>query len=406
VNATVLLCGTKGADGLTATGSVTILAGRALAEFFPVPVVEMSGDVHINGPMVRFAGVSGKLVLDANGGARSDPLGYVTIDGAMDVAAQRGTFQLQVSNLSVCKEVVEGVPGVGAELWQAVRPHGVAAVSGQLTYSGRREPPVSYFLDVEMKDVSGRFGRPPLFLELANGHLIVTPHQIAASSVTGLVAMGWFNSAVVVQTAPVDGYGGYSGTFEFRQVDFKRLLEQLTGEDYDVEGRLQGLVELRGNGGKTTGSGSIELTDGRLWDAPFFSTVSAVLSLSIPKSGAFDEGKVKFKILEDGYEIQSLQIAGYDMELSGRGKVGKDGELDLIIVAATRPRAGLIPFFSRAVRVVLAGVEREIVKFHVTGSVGKPKLDPVAFKPIKKSVGALYDIVAWPFGGPAESGGK
>jgi len=403
VDATVLLHSAEGADGLTATGSVRILEGRALPKFFPVPVVEMSGDVQVDGTTVRFAGLSGKLVLDENGVAGVEPLGYVTIDGAMDVAARNGTFQLRVNNLSVCKEVVERVPGIGRELWQAVMPRGMAAVSGQLFYHGNSEPPVSYFLDVQMEDVSGRFSKPPLSLELASGHLIVTPQQIAASSVTGLVATGWFNAAAVVQLLPGHGQTSYSGTFEFRQVDFKRLVEEVTGKEYDVQGRLTGLVELRGGGDGMTGSGSIELTDGRLWDAPFFATVSAVLGISIPKGGGFDQGKVQFKILDDGYEIQSFQITSYDTELTGNGKVGKDGELDLIMVAATRPRPTWIPFLGYAVRVVLAGVEKEIVKFHVTGPIGSPKLEPVAFKPLRKSVGALWDILLWPFGGTSEA---
>jgi hypothetical protein len=148
------------------------------------------------------------------------------------------------------------------------------------------------------------------------------------------------------------------------------------------------------------------LTDGRLWEGPFFATVSAMLGISIPKGGGFDQGKVQFKVLDDGYEIQSFQITSYDTELTGNGKVGKDGALDLIMVAATRPRSGGIPFLSYAVyavRVVLAGVEKEIVKFHVTGPLGSPTLEPVVFKPLKKSVSALWDILLWPFGGTSEA---
>ena len=110
VDATLLLSSAGDEDGLSVSGSVEIRSGRSLLEFCPIPVVDLSGTVHVDGATVRFVDLSGRLVSEESSDSVASPLGYVTINGAMDVAANKGTFQLEVGNLFVIDGFLHAIP--------------------------------------------------------------------------------------------------------------------------------------------------------------------------------------------------------------------------------------------------------------------------------------------------------
>ena len=403
---TLMLSGNLAGPDTRISGTVQVFEGRLLPSFCLIPVLDVSARAYFDGPQVHVAGLSGRLDLTGPGGPEyaSSPAG-LTVRGTVDAAAQDGDFEFRIADLDMCPLVVEAIPGIGEVMWRSVRPRGMVDVSGMVQWRGQQqEDPFSWYLDLALKNASVVWTQVPISLYSLSGHVLVTKEAAVLSSITGLAATGRFSAAGrMVMGAGQEGMP-YSGTVEFRQVELRRLLQELSEQDRPVSGRLSGIIEINGSAGDDSmpaGKGIVELSDGYLWEAPFFMGLVDVLHLSFPGGGkGLDSGSLRFSLKDGWVNVERFQVASRGTEVTGQGSVGmRTGDLkDATVVAATLPEGGL-PLIGKALRIVLRPVERQLARFEVTGTVQDPKFRAVPWRALTSPVGSVFDLLTSPFRG-------
>jgi len=400
VDATLVMRGSLERGGLKTAMALTIRSGRAVSSFYPVAVQDLTGSLYVEEGMVRIAGLDGRLVSESGAGSGVEPLGSIGVRGMVDVAAHSGSLHVDVTDLRLCREIVEKVPNAGKTIWDQARPEGLAALSGRFVYEeGGR---LSYSLNVRPQRVSVFLRKPGLWLRSLSGDMLLTERELNTGSLTALVAGGTVNGALFARFGSRWQDVDYQGSVAFRAVDLAELLEELAGTDHGLAGRLSGLIDLRGGLGADaplSASGTVELADGHLGTIPLFAGVMDVLHLTLPSPGeALGRGSMSFNLVDKEMAIKSIEAASPGFELSGDGKVNLDGKLDLRMVAATLPGGG-IPILSSALRLILSPVEREFAKFHVTGTLGDPTIEHVALSTITRPVTGVFRWITGPFRG-------
>ena len=399
LDATLVVSSNGLAGKLQGLGTVNIRSGNLLPALFPVPLENVAGTFYLTGDTVQVDGLSGRLVCDGAGGDAAS-FGYVTVWGAADIEAGKGTFQIEVPAIYLDRQIVESIPEVGKAIWKLARPRGEVGLSGKIVYDGAREHPVTFFMDVQLNDASVETGEISVRAHGLNGHILLTEREVVSSSVTGRAAGGWFNAAFASRFEPATDTVEYEGTVEMRHVRLQELWQELTGSETPMRGRLSGLVQLSGrtrDRDALQGSGTVELEDGEVWASPFFLAVLDVLHLTRPGSGSFDKGRVTFELAGDHVIVKSFRISTDSLALVGAGTIGLDGTLSLTLVAAAvaDPKRG-IPIISELlgpVRRILGGIEREMVKLRVEGTVKEPVFRAMVLPKLTRPLGSLMDFL-------------
>ncbi len=407
LDATLLVSTGGPGHKLATSGTVGIRSGSALPAFCPIPLENVAGTLYLTGSTLQFDGLSGRVVSEGDGAeSGADSFGYMTLRGTMDLESETGAFQFEVADIYLARRLVESIPSVGKTLWRIARPRGEVSLSGKVVYDAAKPSPLSFFIDAQLKNVSMEPGDPPLRLEAMSGHILLTERQAVTSSVKGRLASGWFNAAAVADFDPAGDTVSYNGTVELRHARLETLWPELTGKEDELSGLLSGVLELKGRAGEResrSGSGTLVLKDGRMWSAPFFMAVLDVLHLSAPGKGAFDEGQMHFRLEGDKVRVEDFRVASNGLELTGYGTIGPRPvrELDLVIVAGTvadpKKKTWLISLLLKPIRWVVGGIERELVKLRVTGTLDAPKFTPMILAPLAHPLGSLRDLL---FGSP------
>ncbi|MBS3764203.1 MAG: hypothetical protein KGZ25_12970, partial [Planctomycetes bacterium] len=287
VDAEFLLDPDESGTGLQPTGSVKIHNATATPDFLPFPVEDLAGTLHIDGGKVQIVSLAGKVESTGIGTSPAAKKGYFSLKGSFDVSRETGAFEVSVANVALSQELVESVPELGKRLWKTLRPKGVVGVTGNINYDGNRENKISYFMDVQVKDASARWVHMPLQLASINGRVVLTEQLVMIPFITGVIGEGRFDASGRARAVDESGAIKYKGAGEFRRVDMKVLADRFSDEEYDIAGRLSGLVEMKGQTGEESylkGHGSVELSEGRIWTGPIFGGLVDILHLSKPGS--------------------------------------------------------------------------------------------------------------------------
>jgi len=388
------------AEKPVASGEVKIRSGKITARFLPVPVDRLAGTIHFDAENVQFSGFSGRLILAAEGEDDAGGFEYFKFNGAYDTSSQKGQCQIDMPTLTLGENLVKGLPSVGRRLWEEMRPEGVAAVTAKVVYNEKKDPAVSFFADLHLRNAKVCWERFPVPLQSVSGHVALTEEMAVMPAVSGQIAGGWFDGAWIVRHATKEQPMKYSGRAEFRRVDLPRLLKEKTGKDHKVAGYLSGVVEFSGADGpkrSLSGAGTLDLSEGFLWSMPVLMDVVEVLHLGLPGSDdRLDVANMRFGLESDYVEVKGIQIISRGTELTGKGRIAWDGTLDMAAVAATLPKGG-IPIIGPAWRFIMRPVEKELVKLSVKGTLDKPEVKLGVLAPLGRPVGSLYDLISSPF---------
>jgi hypothetical protein len=118
----------------------------------------------------------------------------------------------------------------------------------------------------------------------------------------------------------------YRFEFNAERCDVQKLLSSLHGQPSKVTGLLKGHCQLLGQGSDLAnlrGTGTLEVSDGVLWQAPLFGIFSEVLGKTKATSA-----KASFTIGDQAVKTDDLEIQAGAFTGISRGKVGFDGSLD------------------------------------------------------------------------------
>lgn len=156
-----------------------------------------------------------------------------------------------------------------------------------------------------------------------------------------------------------------------------------------VKGLLDGRIQLTGTLGKTDtrrASGVMRISKAKLYKLPVLLGLLHVIYLRLPGDSAFTEGNVEYRLQGDKLIFEEISLSGSALSIVGSGTMDmKSSKLKLTFLTGPpgkMPRiAGLESLFN--------DISREIMEIHVTGTLEKPKMEPVSLRSLKAAIDKL-----------------
>lgn len=390
-------------DDTRVSGTVEFARGSIRTELSPMPLHDVSARVRFDHEGIEISRMSGRVERDGSTpmGDQPEP-GRVEITGELARDGRSGTLDLDAPLLTLSDQLVRALPSVGEELWNELHPEGLAALYSRISYDLDQDEPVSYRVRLNLHDGRAEWALTGARMRSLNGTVLVNNEGVRIPRMAGKIAGGPFDAWGTVSRRD-DGGVKYSGSMEFRRLVLPHLLEQLTDEQHDFKGRLSGLVEVSGRTGEdqhVEGTGTTNLTEGKVWRAPFFLGLVNVLQLSSPgRYGNFDRGEVSFDFNTRQLTINSFRLNSPAAEMTGSGTIGLgEGAVDMEMYAAT-PSEGGVPVIGEAIRWVLKPVQRQLSRVRISGTLEEPHYRMTPLKTVTGPIGSVFHFLTSPFRG-------
>jgi hypothetical protein len=136
--------------------------------------------------------------------------------------------------------------------------------------------------------------------------------------------------------------------------------------------------DLKGNSldsGTITGKGRMMIRDAQLWDIPIFLKLFTLNPGELFKSkNQFDAGVVDYDIRNRRIAIDRMAFTSESVSVVGRGHVGFDGDLDLILKPRSGPLLGIDFFVLRWAGDLLSFLLDSVANVEIKGTFDKPEI--------------------------------
>jgi len=404
-----LLVGDDENGALTVQSALLELhGGTAKLEFWPVQLDDLKGALRLLGSDLLIEGITAGVALGTGWEDRLPNTSRLTARGRVDLAANTADIYLDGRNMVLGEELLRSLPVVGDRIWEEARPSGVASVEGQITYDAGSEHPFRCFLDVALQDVSLLLTQWGVPLDAVSGHLLVTEQRAFSNRFSAITCGGQVDGSAVVFYGPQDQYPRYSASGNFERVDLARLIGYLSEKRQEMVGRISGRVDLGGLVGQESSlaaDGYVSLVDGQLLKVPFFARLMTVLRLNVPAEQKADQrGELYFSCAGGETNIQEFELTGGGLSISGYGTIGDDRRLDMTLIAVGAPEKGRgIPLISPVVDWLLKGIEGQLVRVDVTGTLDEPRYSLQVLNKITWPIRSLRTVLFSPLLGSSSS---
>jgi hypothetical protein len=376
-DASLLLREASGSGGMSYSAVLELHGGRAEPQFCALPMADTVGTIRMDQDGVFIEHFAATVDTGGTFGQDAQSVSTVELRGTVDLKAEQAELYVVARDLMVTKNVLTAIPEVGEQVWREATPEGTASLSGKVTYDARQDRPLRYMLDVDLRDVSLLPRFLPLPVDAVSGELLVTERRAVSNRFEGVSCGGHFEGAAVVYYGPRGEVPSYGARLRFDQLELGDLVQHISGRQKDLAGRLSGVIDVGGVLGEpsvTGGAGSAALTEGRLWQTPFFAKLLGVLHLTVPSDREVPmRGDMAFSLVGNELAVREFELVGGGLNLTGYGTVWLDGKLELTMVAVGAPESSRgIPVLSHAVGWLLQAVERQLVRLDVSGTLDEP----------------------------------
>ncbi|MBI3857254.1 MAG: hypothetical protein HY293_16330, partial [Planctomycetes bacterium] len=136
--------------------------------------------------------------------------------------------------------------------------------------------------------------------------------------------------------------------------------------------------DLKGNSLESstiTGKGRMMIRDAQLWEIPIFLKMFTLNPGELFKArNQFDAGVVDFDIKQRKINIDRMAFTSESVSVVGRGYVGFDGDLNLVLKPRSGPLLGLDFFVLRWAGDLLSFLLDSVVNVEVKGTFDKPEI--------------------------------
>jgi hypothetical protein len=137
------------------------------------------------------------------------------------------------------------------------------------------------------------------------------------------------------------------------------------------------------------GDGTIQLSEGLIWDIPLFGLLSPILNTIVPGLGnsRAKEGRATFTMTNSVIFSRDLEIVANATRLRYDGQVDFDGNVSARVEADLMRR---VPGLGRLISTVFWPVTK-LLQYDVSGTLSEPKLEPA--NPISR----IFTLPLMPF---------
>jgi hypothetical protein len=138
------------------------------------------------------------------------------------------------------------------------------------------------------------------------------------------------------------------------------------------------LRDLRGNSldsSTITAKGRMVIRDALLWDIPVFLKLFTLNPGELFKSrNQFDAGVIEYDIKKRSISVDRMAFTSESVSVVGRGSVGFDGDLHLVLKPRSGPLLGLDFFVLRWAGDLVSFLLDSVVSVKVEGTFDKPEV--------------------------------
>jgi len=256
-----------------------------------------------------------------------------------------------------------------------------------------------YSADIEMS--GGRFEsqRPPMIVHGLSAALHADEKRLQCRQFRGRAWGGKVDGGFLVS---LETPAGTSPTFEcqmeLQNASLRQLASQIGGAAAEISGRMAASLDARGSTTdlfSVVGRASLHITEARLADVPLIAGLFNVLSLGLPEKTVFDSVGLSAEMENGIARLSSILLSSATLDITGKGTISINGDLDLVMAAATsaRPKKG-IPLVSDALGFAMRGIQRNILPpVRVTGKVGQPKFRLMVMNPLRRPLESIAGLI-------------
>ncbi|GBD36176.1 hypothetical protein HRbin36_01297 [bacterium HR36] len=155
------------------------------------------------------------------------------------------------------------------------------------------------------------------------------------------------------------------------QVDLQSLARQSLGRQGKAQGKIQARFILAGqphDWRTLTGKGSLDITDGHIYDVPPLLNLLGLLVGQLPRDAAFQEVQVRYQVEGPRVHFSRVELLGDALTLRGQGSMRIDGsDLDLEMYALLWGRS--LPLLPPGIDRVPPLISRQLWKIRMRGSL-------------------------------------
>jgi len=220
--------------------------GRALLEFWPVPLSDVSGAVRLSGPHLSLERLTASVALPTGENDSGKAAGYLDVTGSVDVAARQADLNLAARNLVLDERLMTSIPVIGKQIWERAGPEGTASLAGTLSWRQDAEDPIRCLLSLDLQDVALSNLPFPVPVAGISGRLLLSETQALSDNFTAIVCAGQVKGALVTRYGSGTEYPTYAATLDFRQINLKELLDRIKAKEQNLRGLLSGSMDLGG----------------------------------------------------------------------------------------------------------------------------------------------------------------
>jgi len=182
--------------------------------------------------------------------------------------------------------------------------------------------------------------------------------------------------------------GMFGLTAAVDDIDIARLAREGLGQQRTVAGRLDGTLELNGQGtylSSLVGSGAFDIQDANFYELPILISLLKVLRNRAPDTNAFDRCQAQFRLNHGTIAFDKLNFTGDAISLDGAGEVGFDRRVDLVFHSILGRHDNTLP----SIRSLLGQASEQFWRLKVTGTVDAPDIQREALPMVNNMLGQL-----------------
>jgi len=201
-------------------------------------------------------------------------------------------------------------------------------------------------------------------------------HELSLPEITATLAGGAVRGRYLSRAQEKNTV--FNSALKFERVDLDRLFTQTGGKAGQASGELDGELEMRGESDRKdtlTGTGKLNLRDGRFRQLGFFQTIGEVFNIRSLTDFRVREGDAALHLSGEKIIVERVQLNAADLGVSAKGTIRLDKKVNLEArLAADDALLQSIPSIFTD-NFVPAENGRRAIDFNVTGTTDKLRTD-------------------------------
>lgn len=361
----------------------------------PLPATAIEGDIEMEPGHYRLEHLKGRVK-----GAEVEVHGTIT--------DAQTAIHVDATGLPLDDEVKNALPTALGNFIKMLKLGGTVSFNSNLTFKkdGRRQVDLvckllKGYIDTEPRfedldgtvTLTGYFEKEPMLIGFINcTRATVTGKRISdvgASFNTSGTKLNFLNLKATTYGGVLSGRSFsldtntkdfYGELFTLDRVDLQDFVRDTKSySTKTMTGKVSLEVrDLKGNSldaGTITGKGRMMIRDGQLWDIPIFLKLFTLNPGELFKSrNSFDAGVVDFDIRQRKIVVDRMAFTSESVSVVGRGHIGFEGDLHLVLKPRSGPLLGLDFFVLRWAGDLLSFLLDPVVSVEVKGTFDKPEI--------------------------------